>query len=985
MSVHVLKSSFNSGELAEEMDSRVAVEKYESGCRKLRNNILHTHGPVKRRPGMERLGNQKSHDVASKFIEFNFSVTTTFTIEMALGVFRFWSNGLLVMKDGVPYEVPHPYSPSEFRAVQPKQINDVMYFAHSDHHPYKLSRFADDNWTCTVMPIKYPALLDEYVEKESVATPIVTELLRVKTEEWPEFAGKGAPTGTAGNYSWYITSPSLGASAKVAAMQRWNGSAWVADLTNKSWTTVAPSSPTSGNLPSNSVMRMTYSGPAAASSDAVMEFRQGGVVVSSLSMHDPQRASLQPVTVPIGDWQARVICGPVVPAGATLILQKLVTATWVNVKTFTLAANATLLYTAPRLTAATQFRFLWTGRAMAGGIASIEQIVYPASESISVSVNATSGNDRTMTASQSLFKEDHVGSVWQIAHRREMSYTELVGVATTFTVFESNPIRVVGKWNVNTYGTWKGTLVLERKTPSNNWEILRTWSSNKDRNVAAEGEQLQDADLRLRVLSGMVGYTADGFAAVPRFLLESVDARTYGLVRIVEFTSATVVKVDVIRVLASMDATTLWAEGAWSKVNGYPAAIGLHQGRLWFGGTTKQPQTLWGSVSGDFENFRRSTFDDGSIAVTLASETGNGVKWIGSAAALLVGTSGEEWSISGANGSKVITPVSIEATWQSGYSSIALPSRKALDVTLFIQRDGRRIRQLVYDNGQQGYTAADLTVLASHITEGGIVQVAYQQSPTAVVWAVTGKGKLIGMTFEKEQNVFGWHVHDTDGFIETVAVTQGTPDTLTLGVAREINGAVRRSVERFCPRVMKGDYSDHSRMIFADAATLIDGDEEISAVTGLDHLEGKTVVVLGDGAVQTRKTVTAGSITLDTPAKVVVCGLPFGSVLQPMKQEVQLQDGTAQGRKMKLNRCIVRVLDSHGGEVSANGDDDSVTWEPLRYAGEVMDSAPVLFTGEIAVPLESRHESAVNLTIRQTDPLPLTVTGLIMNFDVYGQ
>ena len=51
MPIHKLHASFNAGELSPLMDSRVNVEKYEAGCRKLRNFILHTHGPVFRRPG----------------------------------------------------------------------------------------------------------------------------------------------------------------------------------------------------------------------------------------------------------------------------------------------------------------------------------------------------------------------------------------------------------------------------------------------------------------------------------------------------------------------------------------------------------------------------------------------------------------------------------------------------------------------------------------------------------------------------------------------------------------------------------------------------------------------------------------------------------------------------------------------------------------------------------------------------------------------
>src|SRR3954470_12267663 len=109
------------------------------------------------------------------------------------------------------------------------------------------------------------------------------------------------------------------------------------------------------------------------------------------------------------------------------------------------------------------------------------------------------------------------------------------------------------------------------------------------------------------------------------------------------------------------------------------------------------------------------------------------------------------------------------------------------EVTIFVQRDARRVRQLSYEQSQQGYTAADLTVLAPHVTAGGVRQIAFQQAPTAILWVVTNDGKLCGMTFEKEQNVFGWHVHETDGDIETVAVLHGTPaDEVWCGVKRTI-------------------------------------------------------------------------------------------------------------------------------------------------------------------------------------------------------
>jgi hypothetical protein len=193
MSIHAQKVSFNSGELDPLMDARVNVEKYESGCRRLENFIIQPHGPASRRPGLEFLGRQGDDEVASRFIEFNFSATTRFMIEMTTGEFRFWSNGVLVPVTG---SVSHPYEADELFQVQVKQVNDVCYMCHPNHHPLKLSRFGDTNWQCITLPLRYPPLLDEYVEKESVATPTVTTKLEQPMREAEQFTVTAAAVST---------------------------------------------------------------------------------------------------------------------------------------------------------------------------------------------------------------------------------------------------------------------------------------------------------------------------------------------------------------------------------------------------------------------------------------------------------------------------------------------------------------------------------------------------------------------------------------------------------------------------------------------------------------------------------------------------------------------------------------------------------------------------------------------------------------------
>jgi hypothetical protein len=150
----------------------------------------------------------------------------------------------------------------------------------------------------------------------------------------------------------------------------------------------------------------------------------------------------------------------------------------------------------------------------------------------------------------------------------------------------------------------------------------------------------------------------------------------------------------------------------------------------------------------------------------------------------------------------------------------------------------------------------------------------------------------------------------------------------------------------------------------------------------VEHLDGREVTILADGGVNARQVVDEELITLEGAPRTVVVGLPYTSELQPMKQEVQLQDGTAQGRRFKLHGVTVRMDHSLGGEVSANAEDATLPWARMPNAIIMGESSP-LFTGERDLILDSRHESAVNLVVRQSDPLPLNVTALVLRFDVY--
>jgi hypothetical protein len=598
-------------------------------------------------------------------------------------------------------------------------------------------------------------------------------------------------------------------------------------------------------------------------------------------------------------------------------------------------------------------------------------------EETTVSVSDTSGTTRGMTASADLFDPEHVGSYWQVAHLRGEAYVEI----RLNTEDRSEPLRVLGDWEFTTYDIWDGVIRLQRCTTNSvideDWETIRTYTSEADRNVSTTGTEEKSVFLRIDYEKENNGGTKS------RALLEAGDARVYGVVRITAVSDARHATVDVIKDLEANTATKIWAEGAWSDHRGYPRTVGLHEQRIIYGGTRHKPQMLWGSVVDDFENFRFSSLDDAAFAFALAATEGNAIQWIQSQDTLLIGTSGDEWTLGKADPNEPTTPSNIQARRQSSYGSKFLRSVLINDVTLFVQRQGRKVRELVYAFEKDGWVAPDLTILSEHVTRGEIVESAYQQQPDAIYWAVRGDGQLIGMTYERDQQVVGWHRHTTQGAFESVATIygNGTEDEVWFCVRREIGGETHRYIERFKLGWREAlEAEDKARWFYVDSGKTLS--PESADVSGLEHLEGETVSVLADGAVEADKVVADGGISLSASAEIVAAGLPFISRLLPMRLEIDLADGSSFSRIKRVARLSVNLYKSLGGEFSTNGGE----WYALysRDTGDAMDDSPPVFTGEKEVYAGGDFSRDADVHIRQRQPLPLTLLTLTPRWDVTG-
>ncbi len=441
---------------------------------------------------------------------------------------------------------------------------------------------------------------------------------------------------------------------------------------------------------------------------------------------------------------------------------------------------------------------------------------------------------------------------------------------------------------------------------------------------------------------------------------------------------------EIIVDMGSATASANWSLGSFSDTTGHPSCVTFFEQRLVFAGTTSQPQTIFFSKSGDYENMDANiggtVADDDAIIYTIASNQVNAIRFMTATRTLIIGTAGGEFTVSGGGTDNAITPTNILIKKQSNHGAANVDAIAVGNATLFLQRAKRKIRELAYNFDVDGYIAPDMTILAEHISEGGLTQMAYQQEPNQIIYAVRGDGELIGLTYQREQQVTAWHRHIFGGVFgagnavcESVAVipTDDTEYEVYVIIKRTINGATRRFVEY----INNFDFTetDNTTFNFLDSALAYSG-SAVTTISGLDHLEGQTVSVLANGATHPDKTVSSGSITLDRSSTNVKVGLSYSSILQTMRLDAGSQNGTSQGKTKRIYEITIRLYESVGVEVGESL--DNMERIPFRTSSDPMDQGIPPFTGDKAVEFRGNYDTDGFIFVRQTQPLPLTILSL---------
>lgn len=425
-----------------------------------------------------------------------------------------------------------------------------------------------------------------------------------------------------------------------------------------------------------------------------------------------------------------------------------------------------------------------------------------------ITPSATTG-DITLTGSASIWNANHVGALWQITHiiaadSVEGSFTDTGNSSTV-------DVQLDRTFDFSTHGTWTGTILLQRSyDDGTTWEDVRSIHYEADGNITYSDEEIvDDAIYRVRMNS----YTS----GTARYSLIARSYKLDGVVEITDYTSAISVEATVENTLGGTGATTYWREGAWSTDEGYPSAVAFYEERLVFAAL----QTIWFSQTDDWENFLIGTNDSDAMSYTIAADQVNAIRWLAPQDWLLIGTIGAEWKMGSGSTEEPLTPTRVTTKRQSSNGSAYLQPIMVDNVILYVQRQNRKLRELIYSFEADSFVSPDLTVLSEHITGSGITQMAYQKTPDPILWCVTDDGNLATMTYKRSQDVVGWTLQTFGGDVESVAIISGDDeDEIWISIKREIENSEVRYIEQFQPRDW-GDNQDD--VFFVDSGLSFDG------------------------------------------------------------------------------------------------------------------------------------------------------------------
>lgn len=603
-----------------------------------------------------------------------------------------------------------------------------------------------------------------------------------------------------------------------------------------------------------------------------------------------------------------------------------------------------------------------------------------ATEDCTLTPSATEGDDVIITSSEPIFDAGMVGAAIQLKQDVDSSIVSAVLDEDHTVTKTSEPILVGEQWKFETSGAWTGNVTIERSFDNETWKPFRKYGSTNSNNYTEAGTVTKPCWLRfvahatkhssenLRVNLTAVAYTHTGWATIT-----AVNSDTEVTVSVAPNEDA----------FGTTNATKQWAFSPWCKTFGYPRTVCFFQDRLCFGGTQRQPYTVWMSRTGNYTSFEVETagsnvLDDSAVCISFISRNKYSIMHMIPAKDLIVLTNGNEWIIAG---NEVITPSSHTPQLQTSRGCNDIPPILVGNRLIYVQRRGFFVRDMGYRYDTDTYDGTDMTLLSSHIIEGySLTGAAYKQEPDSTIYFTRNDGVMVCLAYVYEQKVFAWSTIKTDGEIISVAsVREGNTDAIYVVVKRDTGRLMPDGTPYYIHTIERMGDSARSNIpndyIMLDCSKVFSEEEKTTTFSLPDILRGKTVDVLGDGRMyKGLKVDMEGLLTLPSPCKDVIIGLPYAFKLQMLDVNVGSSGNASQGLKYHIASISMRVLNALGGEVGT----DFENMDDLHYDEYLAVSNIKLYSGDMysTLPLGGYGPSN-KLCIKNDTPYPFCILSIV--------
>lgn len=457
----------------------------------------------------------------------------------------------------------------------------------------------------------------------------------------------------------------------------------------------------------------------------------------------------------------------------------------------------------------------------------------------------------------------------------------------------------------------------------------------------------------------------------------------YGVGLIVEYVSASQVKVNVDGYMPDFSNGTYLFEFGLIGDGIYPNCCAFYKERFVFAISTANGTKICASCAGDYNNFSDNSFGDilpeNAITVLLQGQQESSVLWMHALNKLYIGTACEEFIFGEQTIAEVLSPTNVMCLKVSSLGSAKIEPLQVLDELLFVSNNEKQIANFTYIAERDTFRPINMSLMFEHLLHNGVKCWAYTKEPYKTIWFADRDGNLRSISYDADNKVCAGARHDIGGKVVSLAVIPepfGNYDELWMVVERVVNGQTVYYTERLSWGLPQEDVSDEYKnvhQVYSDCAKVFEYEEDVTDVTGLYFLEGKTVNVLVDGKIQESKVVSDGVITLDKPGKVVVVGLGYDWLIETLFINMGANDGTAQGLPQRVAKIIARVINTRYFKAKAS--------EGNRY--DVVCNSDILVDDDFEIHLPSDYSRRMTMFFTGDKPVSCCILMLVGEMKTY--